>query len=69
MFNFKDWVEQRKSIVKKTGGLEEKNEATERKMQVAMKILAMPDQDRRKAPFPVEVERRVELYDYHQKLV
>jgi len=63
MFNVKEWFERKQNIVRKTAGLEEKNEATQRKMQVAMRIL-----DRREVEIPVEVERRREIYDYHQKL-
>jgi len=63
MFNVKEWFERKQNIVRKTAGLEEKSEATQRKMQVAMRIL-----DRREVEVPVQVERRRELYDYHQKL-
>lgn len=63
MLNIKQWFENKKNIVRKTAGLEEKQEATQRKMQVAMRIL-----DRRVVEIPVQEERRRELYEYHRKL-
>lgn len=63
MFNFKKWVQNKKNIVMKTAGLEEKQKATTRKMAVAMTIL-----NRRESQIPVKTERRQEIYDYHRKL-
>lgn len=63
MLNIKKWLETKSNIARKTAGLEEKNEATALKIKVARSIL-----DRRIEPFPVEEERRHELYDYHHKL-
>lgn len=68
MKSIRKWFETREAIVAKKGGLAEKEEATEKKLKVAMKILSTPIIERRKHAEPVTVERRVEIYDYHQKL-
>lgn len=63
MFSLKKWFQKQNNTMRKTAGLEEKRQATSRKMQVAMTIL-----DRRKEQAPIRQERRQELYDYHGKL-
>jgi len=68
MLKIKEWFERKNNIVRKTAGLEEKRLATQQKSEVYLSILNNPAFDRRKAPCPVEEERRRELYDYHQKL-
>lgn len=68
MFNIQKWVDKKKSIAMRTAGLEEKHQASERLRTVAMKILASPEVERRIKEVPVEVDRRIEAYDYHQKL-
>lgn len=69
MFSVTKWFENLKNGDHLIHAMDEKNEAINRKRQVAMKILCTPEQERRRKPVPVEIERRMEIYDYHQKLV
>lgn len=48
------WLQTKKNIAQKTAGLQEKAEATRRKVEVAMSIL----NERRKRSIDVEVDRR-----------
>lgn len=66
----KNWVQTQRNIIGKSGGLQEKKDAMQRKMEVAMTILREldPKMDRRIAPQPYPEERRHGLYEYHRKL-
>lgn len=48
--------------------IDKKSESIIKKQQIALKILNMPEVERRKVQEPVTIERRVEIYDYHHKL-
>lgn len=66
----RNWVQTQRNIIGKSGGLEEKKQAMQRKMDVALTILREidPAHDRRIAPQPYPEERRHAFYDYHRKL-
>lgn len=70
MNTIKKWLQEKKDLVQKTGGIKEKKESVALKMDVAMTILRSldPKYDRRIAPIPCQEERRHDLYDYHRKL-
>lgn len=68
MLNIKKWFSSTKLNADRAKVMEDKHEAIIRKRQVAQKILNCPEVERRKNPLPVEIERRMEVYDYHHKL-
>lgn len=70
MFRIKQWMQEKKAIYQNSAGLQEKREAAQRTMDVAMTILREfdPAHDRRIAPQPHQQERRHCLYEYHRKL-
>jgi hypothetical protein len=67
----KQWIQNHKEIIQKTGGIKEKKESVALKMDVALTILREldPSYDRRIEPKPFEHERRHDFYEYHRKLV
>lgn len=69
MLNIKKWLQEKKAIARRDGGMEEKKQAIEMKNQVSLRILSDEYwEDRRMSQIPVQKERRREIYNYHQKL-